>query len=590
MLIAMRKYIVALILICFQGLSAQVQFEAKVSKQTLGLNERLRIDFIMNEDGDNFTPPSFEGFRVVGGPSQQVSQTWINGRATFNKSYIYILLPLQRGTVTIKQATIEIKGQTYKTAPIKINVTAPIDESKDPSSPDYVPSGGIHLIAEISNTNPYLNQPLTVVYKLYVSNNVSVRNWKEIDSPKFNDFWSQNIDIKNLVVENGKYNGEDYRYVVLRKTVLYPQKSGRLTIEPLSLDIVVDQPTNRRDIFGRVQFVTTNKTVSAGSKVITVKTLPEAGKPQDFTGAVGKFDFVVKPSKTELRHGESLDLDISVSGNGNLKLFTLPKPIVPSALEMYDPVHSEQVTTPLSGMQGKIADKYTIIPQYQGNYTIKGLTFSYFDLSTKTYKTITSNDIVIKVLDGPTSSDPSVATTPGATTNKQAVKSTNQFRFIALTTQLQAMHKEHFFGSGLFYTLLFLPFLFIPIIILARKRKEAIDSDVVGNKRKMSNRLAKKYLSEAKKQINNKEPFYIALEKALHNFLKAKLHIETSEMSKDKIREILLERNARPETINDFINLTENCEFARYAPYSSVAIQQDFDKAVTVISELEKQI
>lgn len=590
MLIAMRKYIAALILICFQGLSAQVQFEAKVSKQTLGLNERLRIDFIMNEDGDNFTPPSFEGFRVVGGPSQQVSQTWINGRATFNKSYIYILLPQQRGTLTIKQATIEIKGQTYKTAPIKINVTAPIDESKDPSSPDYVPSGGIHLIAEISNTNPYLNQPITVVYKLYVSNNVSVRNWKEIDSPKFNDFWSQNIDIKNLVVENGKYNGEDYRYVVLRKTVLYPQKSGKLTIEPLSLDIVVDQPTNRRDIFGRVQLVTGNKTVSAGSKVINVKALPEAGKPQDFTGAVGKFNFVVKPSKTELRHGESLDLDISVSGNGNLKLFTLPKPIVPSALEMYDPVHSEQVTTPLSGMQGKIADKYTIIPQYQGNYTIKGLTFSYFDLSTKTYKTITSNDIVIKVLDGPTSSDSSVAATPGATTNKQAVKSTNQFRFIALKTQLHSTHKEDFFGSGLFYTFLFLPFLFIPIIILAKKKKEAIDSDVVGNKRKMSNRLAKKYLSEAKKQINNKEPFYIALEKALHNFLKAKLHIETSEMSKDKIREILLDRNARPETIDDFINLTENCEFARYAPYSSVAIQQDFDKAVTVISELEKQI
>ncbi|MGW8170360.1 MAG: BatD family protein [Stutzerimonas stutzeri] len=127
---------------------------------------------------------------------------------------------------------------------------------------------------------------------------------------------------------------------------------------------------------------------------------------------------------------------------------------------MYDPVHSEQVTTPLSGMQGKIADKYTIIPQYQGNYTIKGLTFSYFDLSTKTYKTITSNDIVIKVLDGPTSSDSSVAATPGAVTNKQAVKSTNQFRFIALKTQLHSTHKEDFFGSGLFYTLLFLPFLF----------------------------------------------------------------------------------------------------------------------------------
>lgn len=583
----MKKYLIALILICFQGLSAQVQFEAKVSKQTLGINERLRIDFVMNEDGDNFTPPSFEGFRVVGGPSQQVSQTWINGRATFNKSYTYILLPLQRGTLTIKQASIEIKGQTYKTAPIKINVTAAVDESKDPSNPNYVASGGIHLVAEISNTNPYLNQPITVVYKLYVSHNVSVRNWREIDSPKFNDFWSQNIDIKNLVVENGKYEGEDYRYVVLRKTVLYPQKSGKLTIEPLSLDIVVDQPTNRRDMFGRVQFVTTNKTVSAGSKAINVKTLPEA--PQDFTGAVGKFNFTVTPSKTELKHGESLDLDISVSGNGNLKLFTLPKPIVPSALEMYDPVHKEQVSTPLSGMQGKISDKYTIIPQYQGNYTIKGLSFSYFDLSTKSYKTITSKDIMIKVLDGPTSAT-ATASSGDSGVAKQAVKSTDQFRFIALKTNLKSTAKDDFFGSGLFYTLLFLPLLFIPIIVLAKKKKEAIDSDVVGNKRKISNRLAKKYLSEARKQINNKEPFYIALEKALHNFLKAKLHIETSEMSKDKIREILLERNAKPETVDDFINLTENCEFARYAPFSSVAIQQDFDKAVTVISELEKQI
>jgi hypothetical protein len=142
----------------------------------------------------------------------------------------------------------------------------------------------------------------------------------------------------------------------------------------------------------------------------------------------------------------------------------------------------------------------------------------------------------------------------------------------------------------LFYVLLFLPLGIIPIIVLLKKKKEAIDGDVVGNKIRLSNKLAKKYLSEAKNQISNKEPFYIALEKALHNFLKAKLNIETSEMSKDKIQEILLSRKAQPETIQSFISLTENCEFARYAPASSVAIQQDFDKAVTVISELEKQI
>ncbi|MFC6098493.1 BatD family protein [Flavobacterium qiangtangense] len=583
----MRNFFIALFLICVNGLSAQVQFEARVSKQTLGLNERLRIDFTMNDDGDNFTPPSFEGFRVVGGPSQQVSQTWINGRATFNKSYIYILLPTRKGKIAIKQASIDIRGEIYKTNPITITVTDAIDESKDPTSPNYIPDAGVHLVAEISNPNPYFNEQVTVVYKLYFSPTVNIRNAREASSPKYNDFWSQAIDMKNLTAVRSTYQGQEAGMVVWRKTVLYPQKSGKLTIEPLTLDLVIDAPTNRRDVWGRFQYATANKTISAGTKTINVKPLPETGKPEDFGGAVGKFNFVVKPSKTELKHGESLELDVSVSGNGNLKLFTLPKPVVPSALEMYDPVHTEKVTIPLSGMQGKIADKYTIVPQFQGNYTIKGLTFSYFDLATKRYKTVTSEDIVIKVIDGPTEATASTDSTKFGT---QPEKKNAKFASIALKTNLQSMKKEVFFGTTLFYILLFTPFILIPIIILARKRKEAMDSDIVGNRSKRSNRLAKKYLSQAKKQINNKEPFYIALERALHNFLKAKLHIETSEMSKEIITEILLEKNAKPETVTEFINLTENCEFARYAPYSSVAIQQDFDKAVSVISDLEKQL
>jgi len=583
----MRNFFIALFLICVNGLSAQVQFEARVSKQTLGLNERLRIDFTMNDDGDNFTPPSFEGFRVVGGPSQQVSQTWINGRATFNKSYIYILLPTRKGKIAIKQASIDIRGEIYKTNPITITVTDAIDESKDPTSPNYIPDAGVHLVAEISNPNPYFNEQVTVVYKLYFSPTVNIRNAREASSPKYNDFWSQAIDMKNLTAVRSTYQGQEAGMVVWRKTVLYPQKSGKLTIEPLTLDLVIDAPTNRRDMWGRYQYATANKTISAGTKTINVKPLPETGKPEDFGGAVGKFNFVVKPSKTELKHGESLELDVSVSGNGNLKLFTLPKPVVPSALEMYDPVHTEKVTIPLSGMQGKIADKYTIVPQFQGNYTIKGLTFSYFDTATRRYKTVTSEDIVVKVIDGPTEATASTDSTKFGT---QPEKKNAKFASIALKTNLQSMKKEVFFGTTLYYVLLFTPFILIPIIVLVRKRKEAMDSDIVGNRSKRSNRLAKKYLSQAKKQINNKEPFYIALERALHNFLKAKLHIETSEMSKEIITEILLEKNAKPETVTEFIDLTENCELARYAPYSSVAIQQDFDKAVSVISDLEKQL
>jgi len=152
------------------------------------------------------------------------------------------------------------------------------------------------------------------------------------------------------------------------------------------------------------------------------------------------------------------------------------------------------------------------------------------------------------------------------------------------------MEKEDFLGSGLFYSLVMLPFLAIPLLVVGKRRKEASDNDVVGNKIKKSNALAKKYLSEAKKHLGNKEPFYIALEKAMHNFLKAKLHIETSEMSKEKISEILQSKNAHSETVSAFIQLTENCELARYAMASETAIQQDYEKAVEIISELEKQL
>ena len=583
----MKRFAILIFLIT-QSLLAQVQFEAKVSKNTLGLNERLRIDFTMNVDGDNFIQPTFEGFRIIAGPSQQVSQSWINGKSSFEKTYSYILLPTQKGNLTIKQASIEYNSQVYKTSPLKINVTAAIEQPKDPNDTSVSADENVYLVADISKTNPYINEPITVVYKLYFSYNVNITNWRELNKPKYNDFWSQNIDIKQLVAEEGMFKGEKYLYVVLRKTVLYPQKTGKLEIEPLSLDLDLQLPTNRRNIFGQVLMTTGNKRVSAGSKTIAVKSLPEAGKPADFSGAVGKFTFKVVPSKTNLKNGESLDLSVSVSGSGNMKLFTLPKPVVPNALEMYDPVHNEKVNTSLSGMTGKIADNYAIIPQFKGNYPIKSMQFSYFDLGSGTYKKISSPEIMINVLEGPTANESNLAAATGIEKNK--ISTSEQFKFIKLKTALSSVKKEDFLGSKTFYALLFFPFLALPLLVLLKKKKEAIDGDVIGNRVKTNNRLAKKYLSEAKKQLNNKEPFYVALEKAMHNFLKAKLHIETSEMSKSNIQELLLSRKANLETVNDFIQLTENCELARYALTSSSTIQNDFDKAVMIISDLEKQI
>ena len=581
----MKKYLVAIVLLVCGSLSAQVQFEARVSKTTVALNERLRIDFMMNVDGDNFVQPSFEGFRIIAGPSQQVSQSWVNGRSSFEKAYSYFLVPNQKGTFIIKPAAIEYNGQIYRTAPIKIIVTAAQEQPRDPNDTQQITADeNLYLVADVSKDNLYVNEPTTVIYKLYFAN-VGISNFRELSKPKYNDFWSQNIEIKQLEAEEGLFRGQNYRYVVLKKVVLYPQKSGKLKIEPLSLEIDVQLPSNRRDMFGRMVLTETSKRVSAGTKVINVKPLPEAGKPDNFSGAVGNFDFKVTPSKNNLKNGESLDLVVSVTGKGNLKLFSLPKPEVPNALEMYDAVHSEDISTPLSGMNGKSSDSYTIVPQYKGNYPVKPLQFSYFDLSSKTYKTITSPEIMINVLEGAVPVD-----STSNKSNKNKIADIEHFSSIKKKTQLIAIEKNDFFGSNLFFLLLFIPFLLLPLIVLYKNKKEALAGDISGNRIRMNNKLAKKYLSEAKKQIKNKELFYIALEKAMHNFLKAKLHIETSEMSKDNIQELLLSRNANQETVNAFIVLTENCEVARYAPSSSATIQHDFDQAVLIISELEKQI
>ena len=569
--------------------SAQVKFEAKASKTTLGINERLRIDFEMNKDGDNFNPPDFSNFNVSG-PNQAVSNSWINGVRTYKKTYTYFLTPKQRGNFTISQATIVIDGTVYKTIPVKIEVTAAVDKPKDPNDPNYIASENIHLVAEISKTNPYLNEAISVVYKLYVSPTIAVDNWNEIDSPRYNDFWSQNINTQGQKVQNGTYQGKDYRYLVLRQTVLYPQKTGKLNIEPLSLNLSMRVPTNRRDIFGGVQMSRVSKTVSAGNQTITVKPLPEQGKPADFTGAVGSFSFDVSSSKEVLDASESLQIKVAVKGKGNLKLFKLPKLSLPSSLEVYEPEHAENVKTNSTGMQGDISDSYTVVPQYKGKYPIPGISFSYFDVKTKSYKRLNSKEIIIDVQNGPLNSATATTDNSNPNNNKQAVVLNNdQFAFIKTKTNFTSIKPNYFFKTNLFWSLLLLPFLVIPIAIVFRNKKASRDADVFGNRIRKADKLAKKYLSSAKKSLGQKEAFYIALEKALHNYLKAKLHIETNELSKDKIDELLAKKQVDAEVIKDFKSILERCELARYTPIDIVTMQEDYSKSAKTISLIDKQ-
>ena len=572
-----------------QTLVAQVSFKTKVSKNRLGLNERLRVSFEMNEDGDNFNPPSFEGFTVVGGPNQSVSNSWVNGVRSYSKSYTYFLNPNRKGKLTIGQASIEIKGEVYKTTPVSVQVTEAVNNPNSPQArANAIVDDNLHLVAEVSKSNPYLNEAISVQYKLYFSSEISVYNVNEVEMPKYTDFWSHQIPIEKLEIQRGEYKGQPYNYVTWRKTVLYPQKSGTLVLAPLTLNVSVDVPTNRRDFFGNRVYQKTPKIVTAGKRTIKVRPLPLAGRPADFDGAVGQFDLNVRFNKTELKSSESFQATVKVSGRGNLKLFSLPTFNAPSSLEVYEPEHKERVKTNLLGMQGSIEDTYTVVPQYQGNYPIPSIGFSFFDPVKEEYVRLRSNETLIDVYEGP------VAATPVKKQNtpqiKSPVTSEATFDFIKLETELVPIKTTPFYGSKRFWLWILSPLVLFVLTLLVLRKIENTTVDPVTRKQKLAARLAKKYLSSAKKVLGDKALFYDALERALHNYLKAKLSIETTDFSKDRIARLLEEKKATKENISAFISVLEKCEAARYAPSTAVRMQEDFDQALTVITALDREI
>lgn len=566
---------------------SQVKFEAEVSKTKLGVNENLRVDFKMNKDGDNFSPPTFNGFRVVGGPNQSVSNSWINGVRTFSKTYSYFLTPEKKGNYTIGQASIEIDGDIYKTLPVKVQVTEAVESSLSPGSPSSVVDDDIELSIEISKSNPYLNEPISVEFKLLFNPKINVTNLGEIDNPEFKNFWSQNIKIPRLEIKSTSYKGQRYNYVTWKKALLFPQKAGDLELLPLTLDVTIDVPTNRRDFFGNTIYTQTSKKVASRKRIIKVKNFPENGKPESFNGAVGNFDISLNSSKSQLKATESFQLEFKVNGNGNLKLFSLPEIIVPSSLEKYAPEFKEKINTSLSGMNGEISNVYTIVPQYQGKYPIPPVEFSFFNPKTEQYVTLYSNERIVDVLDGPTKLSESNAQASNPVSN--SITSSDQFNFIKLSSDFVQIDRKNIIDSKkILFTLFLIPIIILVLaIIYFNLRNKKVSENIL--KSRDADLLARQYLNNAKIDMNNKDSFYASLENALFNFIKSKYLIEREDFSKDRLKNILEKDKISDNIIEDLIDIINSCELARYTPTTPEGMDQDYEKAVKVISNFDKR-
>jgi hypothetical protein len=570
----MRILILFITLFSIQ-LQSQVSFNASVSKNKLGLNERLRVDFVMNQNGDNFSPPNFENFQIIGGPNQSIKTTYVNGERSFSKTYSYFLQPLKKGNLKIEQASIEIEGEVYKSLPIEVLITDSVSQPSD-SVTQYYNDDDIELQALISKGSPYLNEPITIVYKLYYKAPINISDARETETPNYKDFWSQVIKIPQLKVEREIYKGQNYNVVEWRKVVLFPQKSGELEISPLSLNLVLEVPTDKRDFFGNVIYDQTSQIISTGMRRINVRDLPEVGKPVSFSGAVGQFEFDVILNKNSLRATESFQAELKVNGKGNLKLFDLPDILVPGSMELFEPEREESISTNLSGMSGSVSKSFTVVPRFQGSFPIEEVEFSYFDPQTESYKILRSPRLTIDVYDGPSLNSNLISE------NNNIISSNESFRFIKTQGNLNKFNNQRFFESDIFYVLVTSPFALLASLIALTfyRRNRKISSSEID---KIKKKEIKYILESAKKSIDDKNRFYDLIEKAILKSLSLKFSITIESFNKEEIKDITSKKGLSNDDILLIIQLIENCEKAKYSRSSNMIMNNDLNSTRKIV-------
>lgn len=562
------KIVLTFILLPFLALS-QVKLEVKIEKSNLKIGEVTRVNFIFNEEGKNFIPPSFAGFNK-GGSFFSENESFDDNGYSIQQVYTFLIQAAKPGKITISPANIRFDGKIYSSKPIVVSVskekiTDGVPKSNPPTNtkPNAInktivgANNALFVDVEVNKTSAFVNEPVEVFYRIYLAPNLEVELNKQI-ATIFNNFWSQTEDVPGGW-ERSVVNNRVFKSKVFKKAILYPQKTGKLEISPLILDLNISYPTGDFDFFGEPQYNIVRREIHSNNKFIQVNALPEKGKPENFTGAVGQFEFDVAIQKNELKTGRSLQLDLIVSGNGNLKLFEIPKPNLPANFEIFEPKHQEFINENMRGISGKIMDSYTIIPQQKGNFILKPQQFSFFDVQSKTYKTISSEAIDLNILQGENQE---------ATTSVSKIKKEEK-------EEKETTHSAFEFTFTHFVGVVSLAGLALLFFAL-RKNKKPIEEMPIF----VEHKAVKKDFSvnEIQDFISNKELFYQQMESKIAEFLQHKFALEKADLNKENIIQKFQENHISTENTNDFISLLQNCEKARYMPTSDANMQSDFEK------------
>lgn len=608
-------YILIFIMLSVSGLADEISFRAS-APSTVEAGGKFRVQFILNtQNVSGFNAPDFKGFEVIYGPatSSQSSFQMINGRTSQSSNiiYTYVLLTANPGTYTIGSASVQVDGKTVKSQPVQVKVLPSAggsstnargnnndnyhEERQNSSSTSSSQSNSgkdLFMTATASRTKVHEQEAILLTYKIYTLLDLTQLDGK---LPTLDGFQIQEIPLpRTKEFELEHYNGRNYRTVVWSQYLLFPQKSGKLTIPSITYEGVVVTRNRHIDPIeaffnGQSGYVEEKRSIVTPSLTIDVASLDN--KPAGFSGAVGKFSIASDISTEEVDANDAVTLKISVKGCGNMKLIATPQVEFPKDFETYDAKVNDSFQLTRAGLEGTKEFEYLVVPRHAGAYEIPSVKFIYFDTDSRTYKTLTTDAYTLKVNKAKGSSGQNVSNYTG---QQQDVQQLNQdIRFIKKGEVEYHQLGSTFFGTWKYWASYILPLLLFVIIVLLGRQRMKANANVALSRGRKANKVALKRMKAAKSLLDAHDvgKFYDEVLRALWGYVGDKFNMSQETLNKENIEQSLASRQVPVEYVQQFIKVLNDCEYARYAPGDPNANMENvYNSAIDAISKMEDNL
>ncbi len=612
------KRILSILFICSMALVAMaqdVEFKASAPAQVI-MGRPFQLTYSVNQRAKDLRAPEFTDFDYIAGPytSQSSSTSFVNGKRTssFNLTYTYTLIANKEGTFTISPATIKVDGEQYTSNGVRI-IVLPADQpnnvsagntnsvgqtSQRPTSSqnDNVSEANIFVRTLVSKTRVREQEAILLSYKLYFAGVDVAQFTNNTRIPEFKGFLKQEIESGEIQTELEHYNGRNYQTAVLYRTLLFPQRSGDITIEPAQFEAVLRVQNRAQvrsifdDFFG--SYTAVNKPITAPGVTIHVLDLP-ANKPAGFSGGVGQFNLTSKISGTELNANEAVTLTLTIQGAGNMKLLKTPMVDWPEGFEVYDPKVTNNFKNTTAGVSGTKTIEYLAIPRAGGTYTIPPVRFAYYDTQEQDYRTITTPEYTLNI-ERAANEDATAMVVNNFVQKENIQQLGTDIRYIhtaELMPVADASSRAIRFGSLLFWLCYAIPSLLAALLFVIFRKKIKENADMTRVRYKKANKVAQRRLKVAEQLLkqNKKDAFFEEIERAAWTYLSDRLSIPTAQLNKENIAQILSNKGVSDMIIQEMMHVLSTAEFARYAPTSDHAIQEVYEDTIKIINQLESE-